>query len=157
VHPDVAHLGFLLGTWTGGGRGGFPTISDFTFGEEIVVEDADDAWLAIRQRSWADDGSVLHWERGFLRPGSEPATVELVLAHPLGLTEVAEGRVEGTTLEIATAPGGVGRTRTGSDVTELRRRYVVDGDELRYDLEMATDATPLAWHLSSVLRREGSG
>lgn len=35
VHPVVEPLSYLLGTWRGQGEGGFPTISSFTYGEEL--------------------------------------------------------------------------------------------------------------------------
>jgi hypothetical protein len=47
------------------------------------------------QRSWAiAEEAPLHLERGFLRPGADGAW-ELALAHPLGLTEVAQGVLDG--------------------------------------------------------------
>jgi hypothetical protein len=153
VHPDVAGLAFLIGTWVGGGHGGYPTIEPFDFSEEIVVEHGGDAWLGLRQRSWAPDGSTLHWERGFLRPGETAEALELTLAHPLGLVEVAHGTRDGTSFATRTEPGGVGRTATGLDVVGVQRRYVVDGDELRYELDMQTERTPMTWHLASTLRR----
>jgi hypothetical protein len=153
VHPDVVPLAFLLGTWRGEGSGQYPTIEPFGYGEELVFEHDGEGFLLYGERSWRlDDGSPVHFERGFLRPGGVGA-VELVLAHPIGVTEVAHGRVEGTTVELATADGDVGRTRTGLDVTGLIRRYRVDGEVLAYRLDMATERTQMALHLEAELRR----
>ena len=99
-----------------------------------------------------DDGSPVHLERGFLRPGAEGA-LELTLAHPLGLTEVSEGPLDGTSFALATIAGGIGRTATAVGVTALTRRYRVDGPTLAYEIDMATESTPLTRHLAAVLRR----
>ena len=157
MHPDVAQLAFLLGTWRGEGRGRYPTIEPFAYREEIVVEHVGDPFLLYRQSSWAlADGAPLHFERGFVRPGPKAGEVELCFAHPLGLTEVAHGRLDGTTLEVSTVNGGsVGRTRSGSDVTVLTRRYVAEADLLSYELDMGTERTPSVLHTASRLRREG--
>jgi hypothetical protein len=150
--PKLRPLSFLVGTWRGGGRGEFPTIDGFDYGEDMVFEHVGDPFLLYTQRSWlASDGTPLHFERGFLRPGAGEGEVELALAHPLGLTEISEGRVEGTTLVLTTRE--VGRTSTGMAVRALARRYRVDGDALHYELDMATDETPMTRHLTAELRR----
>jgi hypothetical protein len=154
LHPDVAPLAFLLGTWRGEGVGEYPTIESFRYGEEIAFDHVGDAYLTYTQRSWLlDDGSPLHLERGFLRPG-ERGSLELTLAHPLGLTEVGEGALDGTSFELSTAADGMGRTSTGMAVTGLTRRYHVDGATLVYELDMATEETAMTRHLAAVLRRK---
>jgi hypothetical protein len=47
----------------------------------------------------------------------------------------------------------VATTTTGSPVTELRRRFELDGDVLRYELEMAMHDVPLTRHLKGELKR----
>jgi hypothetical protein len=154
LHDDVRPLAFLLGTWRGEGRGEYPTIEPFDYGEELTFDHVGDAYLTYEQRSWLPaDGSPLHLERGFLRPGAD-GVWELTLAHPLGLTEVSHGILEGSSsLSFATPTAGVGRTATGMDVVALERRYRVDGDVLAYELDMATEGTPLTRHLVATLRR----
>ena len=151
LHTDLAPLAFLLGSWRGGGEGEFPTISPFRYGEEMTFEHVGDAFLLYAQRSWLEPGDdPLHFERGFVRPVRADG-VELVLAHPLGLTEVATGSVAGS--EIRTSSTSMGRTPTGDPVTRLVRRWSVDGDRLRTELDMATEATPITRHLTGELRR----
>ena len=115
VHADLEPLSFLLGAWLGGGDGEFPTIGAFRYGEEMVFEHVGDPFLLYSQRSWLEaDEAPLHFERGFVRPAA-PGRVELVLAHPLGLTEVAEGTLEGTVMTTAS-------TATGSASSSTWRR-----------------------------------
>jgi hypothetical protein len=151
-HPDLASIRFLLGTWRGEGAGGYPTIGSFRYGEEMIFEDVGDRYLLYRQSSWTlDEGAPVHLERGFLRPGMDPRSVELTLAHPLGLAEVGEGRVNGTSMDISSEK--IARTATGDAVSALLRRYRVEGDALTYEIEMAMDQTPMARHLAAELRK----
>ena len=121
-----------------------------TYREELVFEHVGEPYLLYRQESFEiADGAALHFERGFLRPGATPGSLELCLAHPLGLTEVAHGDVRDGTIELAASANGIGHTDTGSDVTGLFRRYRVEGDTLTYALDMATASTPMTRHLDA--------
>ena len=151
LHPDLERLAFLLGTWRGEGEGEWPVGSFFRFGEELTFEHVGDTFLLYEQRSWGlEDDEPIHFERGFLRPAG-PGRVELVLAHPLGVAEVAEGTLEGDVVEVATT--AVALTATGSPVTDLRRRIEVREGTLTYELRMATDEVELTSHIRSILRR----
>jgi len=77
--------------------------------------------------------------------------VELVLAHPIGITEVAVGTVRDGVLELAST--AVGLTPSASPVTELRRRIEGRGDELTFALQMAMEGVELQWHVGSTLTR----
>jgi hypothetical protein len=154
LHEDIASIAFLLGTWRGEGKGSFPTIDPFTYREELLFEHVGEPYLLYRQESWDTvTGDPVHFERGFLRPGENGGELELCLAHPLGLTEIAHGALEGTSFSLETDAGGIGRSRTGMDVRSVIRRYRVDGDAMTYELDMATGETPLTRHLDATLRR----
>jgi THAP4-like, heme-binding beta-barrel domain len=153
LHADIASLTFLLGTWRGEGTGGYPTIEPFRYREELVFEHVGDPFLLYRQESWSPAEEPVHFERGFLRPGAAAGSLELVLAHPIGVTEVAHGTLDGTTLELTATAAGIARAETGLPVEGLRRRYEVNGDELTYQLDMATADTPMTLHLEATLRR----
>jgi hypothetical protein len=153
LHDDIASLAFLLGTWRGEGTGGYPTIQPFGYREELVFEHVGDPFLLYRQESWGSASEPVHFERGFLRPGETQGSLELCLAHPIGVTEVAHGTLEGTGFDLTATAEGIARTRTGLDVQGVRRRYRVVGDDLTYQLDMATTDTPLTLHLEATLRR----
>ena len=153
LHADIASLAFLLGTWRGEGTGGYPTIEPFRYREELVFEHVGDPFLLYQQESWSPTEEPVHFERGFLRPGAAAGSLELVLAHPIGVTEVAHGTLDGTTLELTATAAGIARAESGLSVEGLRRRYQVNGDELTYQLDMATADTPMTLHLEASLRR----
>jgi THAP4-like, heme-binding beta-barrel domain len=154
IHPDVAPLAFLLGTWRGEGSGEYPTIDAFGYGEEMSFEHAGLAYLLYAERSWLLDEALtpVHFERGFVRPAGE-GRVELVLAHPIGVVEIADGSVDGGRLDLRSI--ATFATPTGAPVRALRRRIEVDGDVLRYEMGMATDGVELSRHLRAELRRIG--
>jgi hypothetical protein len=155
LYPDLKPLAFLLGTWEGGGEGRYPTVSPFAYRESLSFEHVGDDFLMYAMDSWSvEDGEPLHFERGFLRPGASPEAVELTLAHPLGLVEISDGTLDGTSLELRSST--VGRTRTGSAVTGVARRYRVEGDVLRYELDMAMEGVPMTRHLDGELHRVSS-
>lgn len=150
-HPDIEPLAFLLGTWRGEGDGEYPTTEPFRYGEEMTFDHVGEPFMLYSQRSWLEgDGSPLHFERGFFRPAGE-GRVEIVLAHPLGIVEVAEGTVSGETIDVASTT--VALTTTGSRVTALTRRIETAGAELAYELWMAMEGIPLSRHLRAKLRR----
>lgn len=151
LHDDLAELAFLLGTWRGSGEGEWPPGDPFAYIEDIVFEDVGDTWLVYTERSWSpEDGSAIHFERGFLRPAGA-GRVELMLAHPIGITEVAVGTVRDGVVDVAST--AVSLAPTASRVTELRRRIQVRDDRLTYELRMAMEGIELASHVRSILER----
>jgi hypothetical protein len=160
LHPDLEHLGILVGTWTGEGTGRYPTIDDFAYGETVTFGHVGKPFLAYQQRTWRPaDRFPLHAEVGYWRPVG-PSGLEVVLAHPTGVTEGYEGTVVvagAGRLEVELVTTVVTCTPTAKRVDALRRRIVVDGDRLEYELHMAAVGVPMTHHLSAVLHRQAAG
>jgi hypothetical protein len=151
IHEDLRPIAFLLGTWVGEGDGEWPAGASFRYGEEVVFEHHGEPYLVYTQRSWEpSDATPIHLERGFFRPAGA-GRVEAAVAHPLGIVESAEGTVHGGVVDVVAT--SIGRSATGSPVTELRRRIEVRDGVLRYELWMATDDVPLMRHLRGELKR----
>lgn len=159
-HPAVLALLPFVGLWRGRGRGGYPTIEEFDYGQEIRISHDGRPFLAYESRAWLLDGHSRPvrpaaresgWWRPVVRAGRPTGEVEVLLTTPTGIMELYYGRVEGGKLEIATDT--VVRTATAKEVTAGHRSFgIVDG-ALLYAYEMAAVGHGLTPHLSARLRR----
>ena len=95
LHPAVAHLAPLLGTWRGGGQGHYPTIDPFEYTEEVTFGHVGKPFLAYSQRTKGIDGAPLHAECGYWRPTGDRG-LELLIVHPSGIAEILVGEVAET-------------------------------------------------------------
>ncbi|RYQ95917.1 hypothetical protein Ahy_B08g091300 isoform B [Arachis hypogaea] len=143
VHPAVAALSFLLGTWRGQGEGGYPTINSFSYAEELHFSHSPN-------KTWKlGSGEPMHAESGYWRPKLD-GTIEVVIAQSTGLVEVQKGTYSTEQKVIQLQSEMVGNA---SKVKEIRRCFrMVDGT-LCYDVEMATNTITLQPHLKAALKK----
>ena len=155
LHPLCEPVAFLLGTWAGEGRGDYPGLTPFAYREEMRVWHVGKPYLAFEQRTWTADGTGAmslerHGESGYLRCADD-GQLELVVAMAPGHAEVSAGRVEGTRISLESI--GVVDAPSAAPVSAVKRTWWLDGELLRYDVEMAARDQPMTWHLGAELRR----
>lgn len=149
----------LLGTWTGQGRGGYPTLDEeFAYAQEVTFSHDGRPFLHYEARAWLldPDGSPLRpsaRESGWWRMQAD-GRVEALITQPTGIAEILVGRaadasVDLTTEQVALAP-------TAKEVVATRRRYTLaDADTLDFLHDLEAVGQPLQHHLSARLRRSG--
>ena len=152
LHPELASLGFLLGTWSGSGRGSYPGSEAFDYDEELTFAHEGKPLLAYAMRtSRNDDHSPAHAERGFWRCRNS-GKLDTVVAHATGHAEISVGSVDGNavTLESTSVVGW----RGSKEVLAISRRISLDGDVLTDALDMQAVGQGLQAHVVAELRRQ---
>jgi len=154
IHPEIAHLAWLLGTWTGEGAGEYPTIESFTYTEHVTFAHVGKPFFSYNQKTkHAETGLPLHAESGYLRAVGLDR-VELLNVQPSGIMEIYEGAVDGSSLDLVAVH--IAGSATAKDVAEVARQITVDepGETLSYRLQMAAVGQPLQHHLAATLHRQ---
>lgn len=151
IHAAIEPVAFLIGTWTGSGRGFYPSIDDFTYEEESRFWHVGKPFLAYQQKTWdPGSGAPLHSEMGYWRPQPD-GSIEIVISHPFGYAEIQTGAIAATSIvtrSITLAP-----TPSAKGITEVTRSVVVTGDVLTYAISMAAEGHELQGHLEAELKR----
>jgi hypothetical protein len=154
---ELVPLAWLIGTWQGAGVGGYPTVEEFRFGQEITFSHDERPHLAYTSQTWLldDDGNQvrpLARETGFWRPQPE-GRLEVLLTHPIGIVEIYLGEVTGAKIELRTDV--VARTETSVEYTAAHRLYGLVESDLLWAMDMAAVGRPLQAHVSARLKRAG--
>ena len=162
----VRPLAWLIGRWSGFGKGQYPTIEDFTFVQEVEFRCDGRPFLSYSSRSWMidEDGNRIRptgTETGFWRP--QPGNlVEVVLSHPTGYAEIWHGSLTVAAIENARITKArielqtdvVARTQGAKDYSQGERLYgLVDG-RLLWTFDMAAVGQPMQNHLAATLNPE---
>ncbi|MBQ0904041.1 FABP family protein [Micromonospora sp. U21] len=162
LHPALDGLLPYIGLWRGRGKGGFPTIEDFDYAQEIRISHDGRPFLHYESRAWILDeqsqpvrpaGREVGWWRPVLVDGRATDELEALLTTPSGVMELHLGKRTGTQVEFAT--DAVVRTPTAKEVTGGHRLFGIVEGALLYAQEMAALGHPLSAHLSARLVRVG--
>jgi len=163
LHPDLAPVADLIGTWSGRGHGEYPTIEPFDYAESITFGHVGKPFLSYVQRtrsigSGAGPAEPMHAESGYWRFPT-PGRVEIVLCHPTGVVEIEEGTIElrlDGVIVIDVASTHVYGSSTAKEVAALARTFHVGDDTIDYRVSMAAVGRPLQHHLAASLVRDQS-
>ncbi|CAF1914654.1 hypothetical protein HID58_047770 [Brassica napus] len=150
IHPFVAPLSYLLGTWRGQGEGEYPTIPSFRYGEEIRFSHSGKPVIAYTQKTWKlETGDPMHAESGYFRPKPD-GSIEVVIAQSSGLVEVQKGayNVDKQTITLKSELIG-----NASKVKETSRGFELVDGKLSYVVHMSTTTNHLQPHLKATLEK----
>jgi hypothetical protein len=162
LHPALLGLLPYVGVWRGRGRGGYPTIEDFDYGQEIRISHDGRPFLHYESRAWLLDeeskpirpaGREVGWWRPVLDGDRTTDDIEALMASPTGVMELYLGKVTGTRVELGT--DAVVRTATAKEVTAGHRLFGIVEGALLYAQDMAAVGHGLSPHLSARLLRVG--
>lgn len=158
IHPNCARLAWLIGTWVGNGKGDYPTIEAFDFGQEVIFQQDGRPFIHYMSRSWITDAEGVKirdaaQETGFIRP-QEDGTIEWVMTHMSGFVEIWHGELhpERPSFEIVT--DAVARTATAKEYVGGKRVYGYVEGQLMYAFDMAAMGQELQPHTHAILRRQ---
>jgi hypothetical protein len=162
LHPALLGLLPYVGVWRGRGRGGYPTIDDFDYAQEIRISHDGRPFLFYESRAWLLDeqsnpvrpsGREIGWWRPVMAGDRVTDELEALMTSPTGIMELYLGKVTGTRVELAT--DAVLRTATAKEVTAGHRLFGIVEGALLYAQEMAAVGQGLSPHLSARLIRVG--
>ncbi|MEJ3743307.1 FABP family protein [Actinomycetes bacterium KLBMP 9797] len=162
LHPALLGLLPYVGLWRGRGRGGYPTIEDFDYAQEIRITHDGRPFLHYESRAWLLDeeskpirpaGREVGWWRPVMDGERVTDDLEVLISTPTGIMELYVGTIKGTQVELVT--DAVMRTVTAKEVTAGHRLFGIVEGALLYAQEMAAMGYGLSPHLSARLIRVG--
>ncbi|KAL9964552.1 hypothetical protein ACROYT_G028207 [Oculina patagonica] len=149
LHEALNKVSWLIGKWKGEGCGVYPTISPFSYGEELSFCHVGQPVLCYNSKTWhLEKGNPMHSEVGFLRAEAGTSKLAFMIAQNTGLTEVEEGEVNGH--EIRLLSHSVGRMTFGPEPQVLKVERIFrlkDPNTLEMECLMETANTEHQKHL----------
>jgi len=162
LHPALLGLLPYIGLWRGRGKGGYPTIEDFDYAQEIKITHDGRPFLHFESRSWLLDeqsqpvrqsGREIGWIRPVIRDDRATDEIEALLTNFNGIMELYVGALDGLKIELQTDV--VVRTVTAKEVTAGHRLFGIVEGALLYTQAMAAMGEPMTAHMSARLIRVG--
>jgi hypothetical protein len=155
LHPSLIPLAWIVGTWTGQGRGEYANTSGFQFAQEVSFNHDGRDFLNYFSRSWIidDNDEIVRpaaSEVGFWRI-KQNNVLEVLLAHNSGIAEGWVGIVNGAKIQIEMDQGY--SSPTAKIVTAGSRLYGLVEGELFTSYDMSADGQNLQSHIWSTLKR----
>ena len=151
LNPDLAALSWLVGRWTGRGRGLWSAVPGFEFVDEMSFEHDGRPLLMYHERTLRPDGVPSHSEAGFVTAAGG-GVFHWTIAEPNGITEVLVGSIVAGALELDTTE--IGHTPTTGNVSSVRRRLSpAEGGRLRAEVAIGVNGEPAVPHTESLLQR----
>ncbi|KRY70285.1 Phospholipase D3 [Trichinella pseudospiralis] len=144
---DLKPIAFLLGRWRSefGGKARFPTIPNFTYGEQLDFKLSDTPLFGMPSMNYSafawgiNNKESLHSEYGFLTVKNHTNTIGLTTVMNNGFTTVEEGQVSGNRIVLKLVD--IGRISWSRDLPVLdmiREITLIDPTTLEQRLQMET-------------------
>ena len=162
----IEPLTWLEGRWIGNGKGEFPTMSPFTFEDQMQIRFLEEAihsepLIHFEEIAWVlehEKKVFKHWETGFLKPTLED-NIQFYVSHNTGRIEVSYGKfdwvdVKQKAFAISFDSSFVRNDRGLTELLKSRRTFALKKTYFTYSLSMTTlGVKKLTTHLSCTLTR----
>jgi len=156
LHPDLVPLAWIVGTWSGKGRGEYVNVPGFQFAQEVNFNHDGRPFLNYFSRSWIinDNNEIIRpaaSEVGFWRV-KENNVLEVILSHNTGISEGWVGIISGAKIQLEMDQGY--SAPSAKIVTAGSRLYGLVEGELFTSYDMAAEGQTLQAHIWSSLQRQ---
>jgi len=155
-HEALKPLEWLVGKWKSvSAEGSFPTISPFTYCEEITFTSYGQPMLNYNSVSWHPVKKCpMHLESGFLRIQPGTNNLAFMVAHNFGLSTLEEGELLANN-QIKLTSVNVLRMSFAKDpaVIKIERSLQLVNGKLELSLAMQTANTETFQHLKAIYEK----
>jgi hypothetical protein len=153
LHQNLKCVEWLLGKWTGSGKGHYPTIKDFEYEETTTIDHVGKPFLIYTQKTVrSDNKQPLHQEFGYFRVPKD-GVIEFLNVQPTGVIEILEGTVRGKTIILDSTKIDRTSSAKAPHVVASQRIFTLNNDVLSYTMDMETTNNKLENHLVCSLKK----